>query len=531
VLRQIERGRRDELPPEAPPQFVAPAPLESIGGVTVTVNEFRFEGNSLLTAEQLRPAVASFTAHPIDFTGLQNAAIAVANAYRRAGWVVRAYLPAQDVTTGIVTIEIIEARFGAVRFEGQYKRVSTKRLRRIAEAAQAPGDPVNADDLDRSLLLINDLPGVAAVGRLAAGRNDAETDLVLALEDRPLVDGSVIMDDAGARFTGGERVIGTASLEGRAGIGDRADALLLHSQGSDYLRLAYSLPVGSRGWRVGANASRLDYDIVLDDFAALDAHGSSSSTGFEASYPLVRSRLANLYLRIDGDDRRFDNKSVGQTTTHYGVQAGSVGVYGNRFDRLHGGGATNAALSLVKGRVDLAGSPNEALDAVTAHTHGGFTKLRYSASRLQSLTGRISLFASLDGQAAGDNLDSSEKLYLGGSQGVRAYPEDEAGGSSGLLATLEARSRVGRSVDLTAFYDWGRVTLNEDNDFAGAPELNRLELKGAGVSVGWVTRFGLNLKATLARRIGDNPNPTPTGDDQDGSLVKNRFWLQASMPF
>jgi hypothetical protein len=52
-----------------------------------------------------------------------------------------------------------------------------------------------------------------------------------------------------------------------------------------------------------------------------------------------------------------------------------------------------------------------------------------------------------------------------------------------------------------------------------------------GICVAWVASFGRNLKATLARRIGSNPEPTSTGDDQDGSLIKNRFWLQASMPF
>jgi hypothetical protein len=55
-------------------------------------------------------------------------------------------------------------------------------------------------------------------------------------------------------------------------------------------------------------------------------------------------------------------------------------------------------------------------------------------------------------------------------------------------------------------------------------------LKGVGVSVGWTASFGLTVKATLAHRIGDNPNPTSTGTDQDGSLTKNRFWLQASLP-
>jgi hypothetical protein len=43
--------------------------------------------------------------------------------------------------------------------------------------------------------------------------------------------------------------------------------------------------------------------------------------------------------------------------------------------------------------------------------------------------------------------------------------------------------------------------------------------------------MGFTVKATVARRIGNNPDPLSTGTDQDGSLDKNRFWLQASVPF
>ena len=72
---------------------------------------------------------------------------------------------------------------------------------------------------------------------------------------------------------------------------------------------------------------------------------------------------------------------------------------------------------------------------------------------------------------------------------------------------------------------------NKFNDIAGAAARNDIDLKGAGVSAGWTASFGLTLEATVSRRIGSNPNPTSTGDDQDGSLEKTRFWLQASMPF
>jgi hemolysin activation/secretion protein len=531
VLQQIEKQQHNVLPQKSAPQFEPPPPLTSLGGATVTVTAFRFAGNTLLTVRQLTPAVTRFTGHPIDFAELQNAAIAVATAYRNAGWVVRAYLPQQDVTGGVVTIQIVEAKFGAARVEGQSRHASTARMQRMVEAAQASGKPVKADALDRAILLINDLPGVSATGRLSEGERQAETDLVLSVADAPLVTGTVTADNAGARATGSARIVADASLNGRLGVGDRVDAMLLHTKGSDYQRLAYSLAAGNLGWRVGVNASHLTYNIVTADFAALDAHGTSTNVGLEASYPLLRSRLKNLYFSFNADDKRFDNISADQTTTDYSVQSGTFNLYGNLFDGVHGGGANSASIALELGHVDLDGSPNEASDALTTRTAGTFKKVRFSVSRLQVVTARVALYASFSGQAASKNLDSSEKLYLGGAQGVRAYPENEGGGSEGLLMNIEARARLPANFNATGFFDWGTVHFNKNNDFAGAPAHNSDELKGVGICVAWVASFGLNLKATLARRIGRNPEPTSTGDDQDGSLIKNRLWLQASMPF
>jgi hemolysin activation/secretion protein len=153
-----------------------------------------------------------------------------------------------------------------------------------------------------------------------------------------------------------------------------------------------------------------------------------------------------------------------------------------------------------------------------------------SASQ-QTVSERLSLYAALSGQLSNKNLDSSEKFYLGGADGVRAYPENEGGGTEGLLANLEGRVKLPANFNAAAFVDWGSVHINKDNDFPGATTLNTDDLKGAGVSLGWVAPFGLSAKATWARRIGTNPDPTSTGDDQDGSHIENRVWLQVSMPF
>lgn len=530
LLQQIERPQHPALPPKAEPLFVPPPVLQSLGGETLIVNDFKFAGNTLLTSAQLAPAVARFKGRALSFAELQNAAIAVATTYRKAGWVVRAYLPQQDITGGTVTIQIVEAKFGAVRVLGE-SLVSTARLERFITTAQAPGTALNADALDRGLLLINDLPGVNAQGRLDEGQRQAETDLVLTVADGPRVTGDVEADNAGARSTGLGRVIADMSLNSLFGLGDRTDAMLLHSLGSDYERAAYSQPIGSGGWRIGVNASHLNYRVVTAALAALDARGTSNTTGAEANYPLWRERLKNLYFSFTVDDKRFDNKSSGAITSAYTVRSASLGLYGNLFDTLGGGGANNANITLEQGNVDLGDSPNEGADSVTTHTAGGFRKLHFSAARQQTLTERFSLYASLSGQTASKNLDSSEKFYLGGSGAVRAYPANEGGGTEGVLLDFEARERLPLNFDLIGFFDIGSVEFNKNNDFTGAAAPNHDELKGVGMTVGWTASMGLSVKATVAHRIGNNPDPTSTGTDQDGSLDKTRLWLQASVPF
>jgi hemolysin activation/secretion protein len=530
LLQQIERQQHPDLPAKAAPRFVPPPTLQSLGGATVVVEEFRFAGNTLLSARQLAPVVAGFKGRPLDFAQLQNAAIAVATAYRTAGWIVRVYLPQQDITSGTVTIQVVEAKFGAVRVTGK-SLVATSRLELMVAAEQAPGAPLNADALDRALLLINDLPGVRAEGRLDEGQNQAETDLVMAIAPGPRVTGDVEADNAGARATGLGRVIADLSLNSLFGLGDRTDALLLHSLGSDYERAAYSQPIGNVGWRLGANASHLTYRVVTADLAALNARGTSTTAGVEATYPLWRSRLKNLFFTVTLDDKRFDNKSSGATSSAYTVRSASAGVYGNSFDNYGGGGANNAGITLEQGNVDLGDSPNEGADAASTRTAGSFFKLRFAAARQQTVTDRFSLYASLSGQTASKNLDSSEKFYLGGSTGVRAYPANEAGGAEGVLLNLEARERLPFNFNVTGFVDLGVVQVNENNDIQGAAAPNHEQLKGLGVSVDWTAHMGLSLKATVARRIGSNPDPTSTGADQDGSFDKNRVWLQASVPF
>jgi len=401
----------------------------------------------------------------------------------------------------------------------------------VLNAQQKQGALLNADALDRGLLLADDLPGVAVAGSLQEGYKPKETDLLVRLTDEPLLYGDAGVDNTGPRATGANRATANFNLNSPLGLGDLTSTNVMHTQGSDYIRLDESLPVGVNGWRVGVNGSYLKYKLVAPEFTALNALGTSDAAGLEATYPLIRSRLKNVYFSANLDHKNFDNQASGATTSKYTDNTATVGLSGNLFDNIGGGGANSASLSFIDGILDLNNSPNQAADAAAAKTAGRFDKLRYSASRQQVITEDWSFFSALSGQRANKNLDSSEMFYLGGASGVRAYPANEGGGTDGDLLNLELRRKLPRGFTFVGFYDYGQITINKNNNFTGASAINEYSLKGVGFSMAWQAANGFNLKATYSRRLGDNPNPTSTGTDQDGSFVRDRLWLVANIPF
>lgn len=526
LQQQIDRERGAALPRKSAPPEMAPQTTKPVGAQTITVSAFVFKGNTLLSNEQLASVVAPYLVRAITFAELQQAAVDVANAYRAAGWVVHAFLPEQEVSDGRITIQIIEAVFGGTKLEGgQPTRFKEARLLRIINSAQAKGEALNADRLDRAILLLDDMPGVAASGNLQKGTGKNETELILRATDKPLVNGEVTADNGGAYSTGSARTNGNLYLNSPLGFGDQATASLIHAQGSDYGRLGYTVPAGNDGLRLGASGSYLSYGLVSDSFKDLNVKGTSSTIGLDANYPLIRSRMENLYLGLSAVHKNFYNEASLATTTHYAINDVILSLNGNSFDRLGGDGVNITSLTLTRGDVKLG-----TLDASeNAGLAGTFTKLNYYLSRQQSITDSVFAYAAVSGQAASTNLDSAEKFYLGGANGVRAYPANEGGGADGQLLNLELRKRLPNNFNLTGFYDLGHVRVNHNNDTNTSP--NSVTLKGAGASLAWQSSHSLNLKTTWARRIDNNPNPTSAGNDQDGTLHKNRVWLNVGMTF
>ena len=532
LRQQIEQQRAVPLPQAAPrPRVAQPPEIQPRQGLAIHVKAWRFAGNTLLSSAQLAPALDEFVGKDLDFAALQRAADAVAAVYRESGWVVRAYLPEQDVSEGTITLQVIEARFAGMRLEGEpSKRVIATDIQAFFERQQKTGEPLNVNLLDRALLLADDLPGVSVAGTLVQGQTEGETALAVQSTDESLVYGEVILDNTGARSTGSNRVTANVNINSPGDHGELVSLTALHTQGSDYSRIGMTVPDGYDGLRLGVSASAMRYKVVDGPISlqSLNIRGNSSSMGLDWSYPLVRARMHNLYFSGGLENKHFYSDSINKSAdlksySDYESDSLRMGLSGNRFDDFAGGGANSGSLQAQWGRLGnmLAHSQIDSIGR-------SYNKLNYSLSRQQTVTVDHSLFVSLQGQYATQVLDSSEKFYIGGAGTVRAYPSSELGGERGQLLTGEWRWRLHAAWVLSGFMDHAWVTVLPTT---AADPSTLLSLRGYGLSAAWQGPMGLNAKLTWSKREGSNPKPTATGTDGDGTLQINRIWFTAGWAF
>jgi hemolysin activation/secretion protein len=542
ILQQLEARPGGQLvaPQLRTPQQPTP-PAAGTGGPVVRVNAFRLEGQTLVSPEALQTALAGFTGRDLSLTQLQEAAWVIVQTYRKAGWLAHAIVPQQEIEGGVVTLRVIEARLGRVHIDLPQGQLPRERIQAMANAQLALGQPLNLQQVDRLLLLLDDMPGVVATASFAEGTQAGTTDVRLVLgQDKPL-DANVMADNFGSISTGRERLSASLSLNNPAGWGDALQVQAVASDGSRYGRVAYTLPLGLQGVRLGAHATDMRYHLV-GSFAALQASGSAQSWGPDLTVPLLRQPDRNLSWQLTGDRKSFDNLALANsgatqptTVSNYRLDVLRTGLAGNWFDSQFGTAQNTASVQVSWGKVDLTHSPNAQADADAARTAGTFSKINANYNREQSLTGRSSVYLQTSAQWANRNLDSSEKLYLGGASGVRAYPSNEAGGTSGATATVGVRHRLNEGFTLNAFADWGRIQVYKNNLNTAGIEItanNAQNLQGMGLSLNWRSLQGHQMSATWSRRLGHNPAANPnTGADSDGTRTLNRLWLSAALNF
>lgn len=498
-------------PRATPPLALEPAAPDATptaqGGVAVMVREVRIEGLSALYPVTVLAELPDIRGQSLDLAGLRQFTAHVQATVRARGLpFATAYLPPQDLEGGLLRVQVAEGRYGQVQASGD-----------IAGRAQAwlaplrPGQVITLAPLERSLLLLGDLPGVQVSPVLRPGAEPGTGDLEVQVSTVNAARAEVVADNHGDRYSGRERLQASIQVASPFTLGDQLTVNAQRSsQRTQVAAVAYSLPLGTRGLRADVSWLRTEYRLGKD-FESLDAQGTARAVMAGLSYPLLRSQDADLRLGGTLQDTRLqDERGAAGTVQNKHSKSLRLSMSGSRRDERS---VTWGSVTAHLGELDL----DEALaaqDAASARTAGFFTRYTLEAQRLQALAPGLQVYGRLSAQWAPQNLDASERFSLGGATKVRAWPTGEATGDQGALLQLEARWPDG-SFEPYGFYDAGRVRINRASWQSGR---NVRSLAGYGLGLRW-HQGAWRADVALARRAGQGVSETEPQSGPDRVIV------------
>lgn len=485
------------------------------------VKSIRIVGNAMFSDAALHALAADAEGKTATLPQLEQVAARITGWYQDHGFPLsRAIVPAQTIADGMVTIQVVEARYGAVRLQNG-SRAGDGLLAATLGALQ-PGEAIAERDLDRALLLLSDVPGVSVDAVIRPGAGVGAADLEVATRHSPATSASLVLDNGGNRYIGRARAGVTAYWVNPLHRGDIFDASIISTgRGMDYARAGYEILLGGAGTRAGAAYSRVHYRLQ-GEVDPLGAYGTADVASAWIKQPLVRSRQSNLYAQLGYDAKRLRDR-VGVTDTRTDRQLGNwtLSLNGDLRDGLLGGGVNTWRLGWTSGRTRFDDAGAQAADAASAQTRGRFSAWNASASRLQRLGAGSTLTLSATGQWANANLDSAEKMSVGGPYTVRAYDVGTVSGDTGYVATVELRREVGAGLQAIAFADSARVTINRHPWTASG---NAVRLSGAGLGLAWNGSKGWRASLSVATPLG----AAPSGFGRQPSV---RGWVTAGKAF
>jgi hemolysin activation/secretion protein len=509
----IEQKNAGQLPPSAP----------------FTVKTLVISGNEKIATPALHALVADAEGQTITLPRLAELAKRITDYYHGQGYpLARAFIPAQTIQSDIVRIEVLEARYGGIKLENR-SRVGNALLENTLNPLQS-GQTITQAELERSLLLLSDIPGVAAHSLLKAGQKIGTSELSVNAEPSPPITGNLTLDGYGNRHTGRPRVSGTVNWINPLHHGDILSLTGLSAgEGVNYGRLSYESLLNGHGTRLGASYLLMRYELG-GLLSSLNAHGTAQAGSVWAKQPLIRSRDFNVYGQIAYEltelRDQIDSSSI---RTYRQLNNGILSLSGDVRDA---GGINTWSVSWTAGQVDFDNSEADMADGTTAKTQGTFSKLNANLSRLQNLTERDGLYLAFAGQWAQDNLDPSKKMIVGGPYTVRGYDMGAVSGDTAYIGTAEFRHDLGAGRygqwQAVAFVDSAYVQVNQKPWIAGN---NNATLSGAGAGLNWLgpkmnlmTPSQLNARAYIAAPFG----PTP---ELVGTTNSVRAWLEMGLGF
>ncbi len=515
----IERQLQPQPPELKSGGIVVPPPRDAAAPENAAALRFELKAVTIDGATALPPADLARTYAPlvgrsISLADLYDVANAITALYVQAGYALSfAVVPAQTIGgDGRAVISVVEGYVADIRINGAPAR--TERVVRGYAARIGQSRPLKMADLERALLLANDLPGTtvrSVVNRLDGGERGAVR-LDLNVTYRP-VQASALVDNRGSKALGPWRGVAGVTLASPLGLGDGLTLRALSTLGNDSLRYGaanWTAPIDRNGTSVALSAS---YSVSAPGTPRLAAAGFAGTGWIGAAgveHVLVRNRRDRLTLSAALTGKQLDTRIADRINSRDRIAALDAAVNWSRRD---GAGLSSAMVRAAQGLDAFGATTGASRLRSRASGSGRYTVLQVSVGRLQDLGGPFQLNLTAYGQAASRGLLASEQCGYGGAQFGRGFDDFEIAGDHCLMGSAEFRyspswgRRNGMAAQLFASADAGRVWLSG----AALPGEDRTAAAAAvGLGLRLALPQGVNgsleLDQALGRVVGQQGN-------------------------
>jgi len=526
ILQQLQPPASSVTPPPAPTLEVKPkVDASPTSSQLIQVNALQITGNTAFATETLHALVADQEGKSLTLSQLDELAGRITTYYQNHSFPLsRAIIPAQSITAGVVVIQVVEAHYGKINLNNR-SEVSDGLLNASLKPLSSGGLIADAE-LNRTLLLLSDVPGVSVNAVLKPGTavGTADMDVDVLYNKAPLA--NLSLDNYGSRYIGRARLSGNVNVVNPFHHGDILSANIISTgNGMNYGRIGYDTLLNGQGTRIGGAYSALRYKLG-STISALDANGTATVASAWAKHPLIRSKLYNLYGQVQYDLKTVrDHVEVSGLRNDRRLNNLVVSLNGDLRDNVLAGAMSIVSIGWTSGRVGFDDAAAATADAATARTSGGFSKWNANIARLQGLTPSDSVYLNVAAQWADGNLDSAEKMTAGGPYTVRAYDTGAISGDTGYTATVEIRHDLGLPLpgkwQVLAFFDSAYVKVNRH---PWSNTNNSATLSGAGLGLNWNGADQWRVSASVATPVGGVSSLLT-------SPSSARAWLVASKGF
>lgn len=486
-------------PPGSPIPGIAPAPIPRLApglpppppretrptaaSATHAITQIRVEGVTAVPQDAIARLTQDLTGPAIPESRIEAARQAIVDLYRSQGFI---YVTANAFLTGpSLRLVVTEGYVGDVKLDGDIGPAATQVLRFLNNLVGKK--PLAAADLERWLLLAQDIPGLTIRSTLNPSLGDPGVLTLIAQVSRKPVSGLVSADNRAFTLTGPSQGLIAINFDSFSEFGERTQLSYFSAfnNSNRFFQVAEEVYLGGSGLKLrlyaGAGVSN-----PIGQLSVIGYRGETRVFGGALSYPVLRSRQQSLVWVGVFDALESDiSNTLGpggsrQRGSYDSLRVLRTGMDYALLDTLFG--PSHSAVNTISARISRgltgfgAGTPG---DTVTPPPRIGekidFQKLSGELSRSQTLLqpwddASLALRLGVAWQYSAVLLPPAEKFYLGGSRFNRGYYYGQVSGDSAVSVSAELQLNTPTPLpafvpfdvrsQLYLFYDWGKVYQN-----------------------------------------------------------------------